>query len=234
LQVKDTNGQWKTVVEDMGIPSGKPKTIAVDLTGKFLSSSREVRIVTNLCVYWDEIFLINDARAPHTKLTELNAAAADLHFRGFSREVIAPERKQPERFIYSDVRAISNWNPTAGLYTRYGEVAPLLQTPDDRMVIMGSGDEVTIEYSSASLPALPNGWTRDFLLKVDGWAKDADANTAFSDNVLPLPFHSMSSYPYKATEHFPQDTEHAEYVRGYLTRPALHLIRPLAPARSTE
>ena len=234
LQVKDTNGQWKTVVEDMGIPSGKPKTIAVDLTGKFLSSSREVRIVTNLCVYWDEIFLINDARPPQTRLTELNAETANLHFRGFSRVAIDAERKQPERFVYSDVRPLSNWNPTPGLYTRYGDVATLLQTPDDRMVVMGSGDEVTIEYGTVSLPALPAGWTRDFLLKVDGWAKDADANTAFSDSVLPLPFHAMSGYPYKKTEHFPHDTEHAEYVREYLTRPALHLIRPLAPARSTE
>jgi hypothetical protein len=234
LQVKDSAGHWKTVVEDMGIPSGKPKTIAVDLTGKFLSDSREVRIVTNLCVYWDEIFLIDNARAPRTNLIPLNASAADLHFRGFSRTVIDPERRQPERFIYSDVRSISNWNPTPGMYTHYGNVTPLLETPDDRMVIMGSGDEVTIEYPTASLPPLPTGWRRDFLLKVDGWAKDADANTAFSDNVLPLPFHSMSSYPYKANEHFPQDAEHAAYVRDYLTRPALHLIRPLAPAKTTE
>jgi len=234
LQVKDSSGHWKTVVEDMGIPSGKPKTIAVDLTGKFLSNSREVRVVTNLCVYWDEIFLIDDARAPQAKLTALSANAAELHFRGFSRAVIDPARRQPERFIYSDVRSTSNWNPTAGMYTRYGDVTPLLQGPDDRMVVMGSGDEVTIEYPAASLPAVPAGWTRDFLLKVDGWAKDADANTAFSENVLPLPFHSMSSYPYKATEHFPQDETHAAYVRDYLTRPALRLIRPLAPPRATE
>jgi hypothetical protein len=234
LQVKDKNGQWKTVVEDMGIPSGKPKTIAVDLTGKFLSSSREVRIVTNLCVYWDEIFLIDDAGAPQTKLTEMNAISANLHFRGFSRAVIDADRRQPERFIYSDVKPVSNWNPTPGMYTRYGEVTPLLQSVDDRMVIMGSGDEVTIAYPAASLPALPVGWTRDFLLKVDGWAKDADANTAFSDNVLPLPFHAMSSYPYKATEYFPRDKGHDAYVRDYLTRPALRLIRPLAPARPTE
>jgi thioredoxin-like negative regulator of GroEL len=226
LQVKDAAGHWKTVVQDMGIPSGKPKTIAVDLSGKFLSSSREVRIVTNLCVYWDEIFLIDDSSEPQTKLTEMNATAADLHFRGFSRTVVDPERRQPEHFVYSDVRPMSNWNPTTGMYTRYGEVTPLLRTPDDRMVIMGSGDEVTIDYQAASLPALPAGWTRDFLLKVDGWAKDADANTAFSENVLPLPFHAMSGYPYKASEHFP----HADYVRDYLTRPALRLIRPLAPA----
>jgi len=229
LQVKDKAGHWKTVVEDMGIPSGKPKTIAVDLTGKFLSSSREVRILTNLCVYWDEIFLIDNARAPQTKLTALNASSGDVHFRGFSRTVIDPARVQPERFVYSDVRAVSNWNPTPGMYTRYGDVTALVQNVDDRMVIMGSGDELTLEYPAAFLPAPPAGWTRDFLLKVDGWAKDADANTAFSETVLPLPFHAMSAYPYKAAEHFPQDSEHAEYLRDYLTRPALRLIRPLVP-----
>jgi hypothetical protein len=234
LQVKNSAGQWQTVVEDMGIPSGKPKTIAVDLTGKFLSASREIRIVTNLCVYWDEIFLIDNAGAPETRLTPLNPESGDLHFRGFSRAVVDPARRQPERFLYSDVRPISNWNPTPGLYTRYGDVTPLLQSADDRMTIMGSGDEVTIEYPADSLPVLPAGWTRDFLLKVDGWAKDADANTAFSDNVLPLPFHAMSSYPYKTTEHFPQDKEHSDYVRDYLTRPALHLIRPLVSAGPTE
>ncbi len=46
------------------MPDGKPKTIAVDLTGKFLSATREVRIVTNLCVYWDEIFLSESSGAP--------------------------------------------------------------------------------------------------------------------------------------------------------------------------
>jgi len=96
-------------------------------------------------------------------------------------------------------------------------------------VIMGSGDEVSIEYDATQLPELPKGWTRDFILKVDGWAKDADANTAYSENVSPLPFHGMSSYPYKSNEHFPQDKQHADYVREYLTRPALKLIRPLAP-----
>ncbi|MEE8348924.1 MAG: FG-GAP-like repeat-containing protein, partial [Acidobacteriota bacterium] len=54
LQVKDEQGVWQTIIEDMGVPAGRPKTIVVDLTGKFLSSAREVRIVTNLCIYWDE------------------------------------------------------------------------------------------------------------------------------------------------------------------------------------
>jgi hypothetical protein len=229
LQVKDASGNWKTVIEDMGIPSGKPKTIVVDLTGKFLSSLREVRIVTNLCVYWDEVFLIEDSRAPQVRLTPLDASSADLHFRGFSRAVIDPARQHPEQFLYDEVRPVSNWNPTPGFYTRYGDVRSLVTNVDERMVIMGSGDELALQFPSNELPPLPKGWSRDFLLLVDGWAKDADANTAFSQSVTPLPFHAMSAYPYKQSEHFPDDAEHLQYVHDYLTRPALRLIRPLAP-----
>ena len=227
LQVKDAAGNWKTVIDEMGIPAGKPKTIAVDLTGKFLSASRQVRIVTNLCVYWDEIFMTENSGAPETHLTAAEMLSGDLHFRGFSRVTIHPERKQPEQFDYSRVSSTTMWNPTPGRYTRYGAVEPLLAEIDDRLVIMGSGDEVTLRFREASLPPLPAGWKRDFLLLVDGWAKDADANTAYSQTVLPLPFHSMTSYPYAAGEHYPDDAAHTQYQNDYITRPALRLLRSL-------
>ena len=89
--------------------------------------------------------------------------------------------------------------------------------------------DVLIAHLSNGLPPVPQGWKRDFLLVVDGWAKDADANTAYSQSVLPLPFHKMSSYPYPAAEHYPDDQKHRDYLRDYLTRPALRLIRPLSP-----
>jgi tetratricopeptide (TPR) repeat protein len=227
LQVKNAKGEWETVIQDMGIPAGKPKTISVDLTGKFLSASREVRIVTNLCVYWDEIFLSEQTGEPETNLTPLDAESADLHFRGFSKPIIHPERKQPENFLYSEVSAVSTWNPTPGNYTRYGDVRELLGAIDDRLVIMGAGDELNLEFDAQSLPQLRAGWKRDFLLLVDGWAKDADANTAFAKSVEPLPFHGMSAYPYPATEHFPGDAAHREYRDKYNVRPALRLLRPL-------
>jgi hypothetical protein len=106
-------------------------------------------------------------------------------------------------------------------------VEDLLRQPDDRMVVMGSGDEIRMRFPAAGLPALPSGWRRDYLLLVDGWAKDADANTAFSQSVLPLPFHGMSRYPYPEGEHFPDDEAHQAYRREYLTRPALRLLRPV-------
>ncbi len=65
LQVQDAAGAWKTVNRDMGMPAGKPKTIVVPV--EFLSASRKVRIVTNLCVYWDEIFLSEGASDAQVK-----------------------------------------------------------------------------------------------------------------------------------------------------------------------
>ncbi len=231
LQVKDAKGKWRTVVEDMGIPAGKPKTIVVDLTGKFLSASREVRIVTNLCVYWDQIFLSEDSSAPNVRMTPLDAETADVHLRGFSRPVIDSNREKPEVFQYANWMSASMWNQTPGLYTRYGDVTDLVRTVDDRFVIMGAGDELKLHYDARALPALPKGWKRDFLLLVDGWAKDADANTAYSQTVEPLPFHAMSAYPYAASERFPDDAAHRAWRAKYNTRPAVRFLEPLAAAR---
>jgi Flp pilus assembly protein TadD len=229
LQARDASGKWVTIDSDMGMPDGKPKTIAVEVN--FPSDRRELRIVTNLCVYWDEIFLLESSAPPVMRKSFLRAASADLHFRGFSATRIDPARKQPDQFIYSSVTPLSFWNPTPGYYTRYGDVRELLEAVDDRYVIMGSGDEITLRFDAGKLPPLPSGWKRDFLLKVDGWAKDRDANTAFSQTVEPLPFHGMSAYPYPVGEQYPKDTIHRKYRERYNTRPALVLIRPLVANR---
>ena len=130
LQVKDAAGQWQTVIEDMGIPAGKPKTIAVDLTGKFLSASREVRIVTNLCVYWDEIFLSENAcgaesDADRRWMPDRGGSAVPRLLEGRRSIPSASSRKT---FDYAQVAPVSMWNPTPGLYTRYGDVRPLIAT----------------------------------------------------------------------------------------------------------
>ena len=229
LEVRDQAGRWVTVFEDMGLPAGLPKTIVVDLRGKFLSRSREVRITTNMRIYWDEIFLAPGAREPEVRLTELRPAAADFRFRGFARIQVDPTGVHPQRFFYEDPVPEAPWSQTPGTYTRYGEVTELLTTVDDRYVIMGSGDEIRLRFDAAELPPLPEGWKRTFILGVDGWEKDQDPNTITSTSVAPLPFHGMSRYPYPETESYPDSPRHREYIEEYLTRPALRLIRPLAP-----
>jgi hypothetical protein len=227
LEVEDAKGSWVRAVADVGLPAGRPRTIAVDLSGKFPTDSRRVRITTNMCVYWDEIFAATGTSEPKAALTELLPAEAQLRFRGFSEVEIHPERKQPEMFHYARLRPTSMWNPTPGLYTRFGEVRELLTAIDDRMVILGAGDELAFRFEAAALPPVADGWKRDFLLFVDGWAKEQEANTAFGDSVEPLPFHRMSAYPYGLGEKYPAGPLHEAYLREYIKRPALRLIRPL-------
>lgn len=223
LETQDRNGQWHTLVEDMGLPAGKPKTIVVPLENL---TSGKLRIVTNLDVHWTDVFLTPDTAVPAHKMHVPSIIAADLRFRGFSAVTIDPTRQLPEKFHYDRVSPTSLWNPTPGLYSYYGAVNELVGTLDDRIVIMGSGDELALRFD-AKLPPVPAGQQRDFLLKVDGWAKDRDPNTAFSQTVEPLPHHRMTTYPYPATEAHPG----GEWIKRYNTRPALRLIRSLLSQR---
>ena len=234
LQVKDERGHWQTVIEDMGFPAGRPKTIVVDLTNKFLSSAREVRIVTSLCLYWDEIFMTSETAEPMVKLTEIPLEEAQLRFRGFSAVAVHPQRKQPEWFDYSQVSSVSMWNPTPGDYTRYGQVGELMGAVDDRFVIMGSGDEIRLLFNAADLPPVEKGFKRDFLLYANGWVKDGDLNTAFAQTVEPLPFHEMRGYPYADPESYPRDETHQRYLREYNTRPALRLLQPFKESAGAD
>ena len=227
LQLRGVDGQWRTIDEDIGLPAGKPKSIVIELPA--VISPPSLRIATNTPVHWTEARLAERLPA-QPRLTALAPVMADLRFRGFSRVRIDPERRQPERFFYDNPLPASMWNPTPGMYTRYGETRELLKAPDDRYIIMGSGDELALSFDAAALPAPPSGTTRSFLLAVDGWAKDRDSNTAHSQTVEPLPFRRMTAYPYGADERFP-DTEAHRKWREYNTRPGLRTLRPLSSAR---
>lgn len=223
LQVRDAGGNWVTVLESMGMPPGKGKTIPVDMTGKFLADDFHVRIVTNLAVYWDRVLVDTSDEPAPTVTTEASLSGADVHFRGFSRPIVHPERLAPERFDYERVILEAPWGQVQGLYTRYGDVRDLLAEPDDRYVIFGAGDEVSFAFEASALPPLRPGWTRDYLLYLEGWVKDGDPNTAFGSSVEPLPFHAMSGYPYGAGERFPDGPAQREWMAVYNTRPAVRL-----------
>ena len=64
---------------------------------------------------------------------------------------------------------------------------------------MNAGDELQLSFSA--LPAAPEGWVRDFVLIGDGWEKDGDFNTTFSNTVLPLPSHDRPDYGASAAPH---------------------------------
>jgi hypothetical protein len=119
------------------------------------------------------------------------------------------------------------WNQHPGLYTRYGECVELLGAADDRYIIMGSGDALTLRFDATKLPPLEPGQRRDYLVYLNGWAKDRDPNTHEALTVEPLPFHGMSGYPYRADESFPDTPEHREWRRTWNTRAAVAPIERL-------
>ncbi|MDQ6872814.1 MAG: CRTAC1 family protein, partial [Gemmatimonadota bacterium] len=218
LEVRDAGGRWRTAVPNIGFPSGKNKTIAVDLAGKFPTRDHHVRIRTNMQIYWDQAFVSRDLARSPMKATTLAPISADLHFRGFSRMYRKGGRYGPYWFDYDEVAKESPWRAITGAFTRFGDVLPLLRGPDDMYVVMGPGDEATIEFDAASAASLPPGWKRDFLLYTDGWIKDSDLNTAFGTTVGPLPFHGVKAYPYEPGEAYPTDSRHQRYLKEYDTR----------------
>lgn len=115
------------------------------------------------------------------------------------------------RYVYEDISPTGPYARHSGNYTEYGDVRRLLDGPDDRFVIMGSGDEVALEFDPSSLPAPRPGWSRDYFLFADGFAKDMDFYESLSDTVEPLPFHSMPRYPYGPDTRYPTTTDHLRY-----------------------
>ena len=218
LEVRDANGAWKTAIANLSFPSGKDKTLIVDLARVFPTADHHVRIRTNLQIYWDEAFVASSRRDAGARITTLPPLSADLHARGYSRTYRKGGRYGPWWFDYDSVSREPRWRPIEGAFTRFGNVLPLLDRSDDMYVIMAPGDEMTLQFDASSAKSLPRGWTRDFLLYTDGWIKDSDLNTAFGTTVGPLPFHAIKQYPYARGESYPTDSAHARYRRDYNTR----------------
>lgn len=221
LDVIGKDGTWVRVRDDIGLPAGMDKTLPVDLTGLFQSRDLRVRITTNLAVLWDQAFFaIEGAATPAARpvVTELAPLFADLHYRGFS-EVESPDGQLPDNFVYQRLMSSPPFDGVhAGRYTRYGDVAELLQGADDRYVILAPGDEVAVEFPAITLPELPAGWERDYILDADGWIKDRDWRTIYGETVEPLPFHAMSGYPYPPAQHYPATAGYKHYLETYQTR----------------
>ncbi|MBT4013100.1 MAG: CRTAC1 family protein [Planctomycetaceae bacterium] len=208
---------WVKVVPNMGFPGGKTKTIVVDVpVEQFRNRDHRIRIATTMELYWDSIQVAVGSQQPATTTkTNVELITADLHYRGYSAR-LSRLHNGPERYDYDHVITQPLWSPMAGNYTRYGDVTELLQATDDHLVVLGSGDEMTLRF--AELPPPKAGVVRDFIIRCVGWDKDASLNTVAGHRVEPLPFTAMKSYPFGPAEHIPDSPSYREYLRVYQTR----------------
>lgn len=199
LQIIGADGAWTDTDIVVGFPSGKSKTIALDLSGAFQSDDHRVRLRTNFCIYWDHAFFTVGPQDVELHVTELEVDRAELRGRGISHQY--PLHPGGPRIPdYDALDADAQWRDLIGNYTAMGDVTNALTSVDDDYAIVGAGDEVLLWFDAGAAPPLPDGWVREFIVHTDGWLKDGDLNSATGKTVGPLPWHGMPTYPPNADD----------------------------------
>jgi tetratricopeptide (TPR) repeat protein len=226
LEVETTPGAWQPVDVVVGAPSGKTKTILVDLAGKLPAGRHRLRLSTAYEIHWDRIALFEHRAAGDTMITRLAPSATDLHWHGFSRFADLPWT-QPLTPRHDAVSPNPAWSITpAGWCTRYGAVDELLAAADNAVVILNGGDEVTVSFAASRLPAKPAASVRDFFIYNVGWDKDSDFHVELGWMVDPVPWMGMDDQRYGQVPRpaFPSD----DLLRRFTTRWVARFTLPRA------
>ena len=216
VEVELADGTWQRIAGDAGFPAGLQRTIVVDLSGKLPAGTRQIRLVSNLEIYWDQVLIDNNAEA-QSRATEVPLVAATEHFRGYPTQIEGKSSGDLD-YDYDRISLTGPFQHQRGNYTRYGDVTELVTSKDDRYAIFGSGEEIAMEFDEKALPLLPAGWKRDYFFYANGYVKDMDWWDASPYTVSQLPFHDMSKYPYPATEAFPDDADAFAYQLNWNDR----------------
>ena len=217
VEQQTEDGAWQTIVPGGGWPGGMGRVFTLNLSGRSWGSNARLRLTTNLEVSYDQVFVGRHAGPDPVKVQSVPLAEAHLRRVGFAREY-SPDGRMPLIYDYEGVDATAPFHVLKGAYTRYGPVKELLAEFDDRFVLVGPGDEIALEFDARKLTATPEGMTRSFILVSHAWCKDMDLYTATPQTLEPLPFSTMSKYPYPDGEAYPDTPGHREYRAAYNTR----------------
>jgi hypothetical protein len=217
LEQRDASGNWQVLDDNLGFPAGKNKDVLISLPSGSLAGSRHFRLRTNMEIYWDSLGWSYELPDVEVVTAELPTKVAELRQRGYSK-LLQLDRRRPDTPVYELEATQQRWLDLEGYYTRFGDVRELLTVVDDRYVIMNAGDELVFEFEADE--DIPDGWQREFVLVGDGWVKDGDFNTAFSQLVRPLPAHDNVEYagPLVPLEGDPVHQRHTDDWRVYHTR----------------
>ncbi|MCA9057894.1 MAG: hypothetical protein KDA85_05325, partial [Planctomycetaceae bacterium] len=236
IEIPDGQGGWQTVIPFIGFPGGKTKAMVIDLTDALKDGQSRVRVSSSMELYWDEAFFTLDESDEAVVVNDCPLQSADLHYLGFPRRMyhdnsLFRNGLGPEDYDHSQVQEQMRWPPIMGRFTRYGQTQPLLTAQDDQMVVMGPGDELTLEFQVPVEP-VPDGWVRDFVIYNVGWDKDANLNTVLGQSSEPYPHSRMTQYPFSLSDSLPDSPEYQGYLREYQTReyhPDAFWKTPIAP-----
>jgi hypothetical protein len=179
-----TDGKWHTIHEQFGYPAGMPRQMSVPLPG-LTAQTTKLRITTNQEIYWDRLIVGFAMASPDEMVRhELKLVRANLQLTGYAERTTGPQR-QP---YYDYKRRKPFWDTRyqRGFYTEVGPTTELVVQHDDAVAIFGPGEEIHMEFT-ADLPSLADGFTRVFVLELNGWCKDMDLFTKDGETIEPLP-----------------------------------------------
>lgn len=183
IEARGADGEWQVMLEQFGYPAGMPRRMSVPLAN-LPAGTTELRISTNLEIYWDRIVVAYAEDCPEAVKVELPLASSSVLRSGFARMTWGPQR-QPY-YDYDDRSPFWDTRTQTGLYTAFGPVDELVSSADDALAIIGPGEEVHLEFAVPSQTLTP-GWRRVFVLETAGWCKDMDFYTQDGETVGPLP-----------------------------------------------
>jgi len=187
LEMETPSGDWEVVDVTVGMPAGKTKTIAIDLTDRLAPGVRRLRLRTTHELRWDRIALFERLPASALEIHSVEPANARLQPRGFSdiRSRAVGHPSTPDWYAVSEQppwrTALEGW------LTRFGDVRPLVTQRDAKLVLLGAGDALELRFAERELPPLERGHRRSFFFYSVGWDKDGDHNVVSGDRVEPLP-----------------------------------------------
>jgi hypothetical protein len=183
LEIRGADGDWHALLQEFGYPAGMPRQLAVPLRD-LPAGTRELRLRTNMEIYWDRIAIAYAEAPPDMLRTDLSLQSARVEPMGFpqrsTRAQRIPDYDFAQRKPYWDTRH------AAGYYTRFGGATELVAGIDDAVAIIGPGEAVHLEFTAPDRPG-PDGWSRRLVLETNGWAKDMDMYTRDGTTVAPLP-----------------------------------------------
>jgi tetratricopeptide (TPR) repeat protein len=226
LDVWNEKGEWETVMNPMGFPAGKLKTIPIDLSEITFGFPRKLRITATVQIHWDRILIDPAPVRDGFEIASHKLQHADFQYGGFSEEYELAGTG-PTWYDYSKRTSNQKYDFQIGQYTRYGDVGDVLNQFDDQYVIMATGDEIVLQFTPTEIP---DGMTRTYFMRAHGWVKDLDHSTAYGQTVDPLPFQAMTAYPYGEDEVYPY-FDNADYLGAYNTRSISDPIEPLKTVR---
>ena len=182
LEALTADGTWMLLLERFGYPAGMPREMAVPLP-ELPRNTIALRLRSNLEIYWDRIRLVTEETPPpQMQVRRLETAKAVVKRSGFAKRTTGEQRlpyyDYDERSPYWDAKY------QEGFYTAYGNAMELVAELDGAVAIVGSGEEVHLEFRAMS--STESGMNRHFVLEFNGWARDLDLYTQHAETVQPL------------------------------------------------